>query len=532
MPPRLQTGKISFNGGLDLRSTTQELQSLPGVATQLTNFEQDVGGGYRRINGYTPVGSGTIPGTGKILGVHIYESGIVACRGNGVYHTFDGVTWLQVNKDVNTLSNFTTFDAAAELPRANATTYTFDEFTQGAAAGRVDLLIHDGSNKPAVLTVLGTNHSGAQYRYVEIAAINQGAYGIVHDDQHVVAGDSSAPSTFYVSAIADMEDFSGSLSGAYSVADPIVGIASFREILYVFCENSIWSAQALNTATPQIEPVTRNVGCVDGATIQEIGGDLVFLATDGIRTLGATARIGDISLTAISEPINSLVRDILQNRNRYTFSSTTIREKNQYRLFYLDEAQPVRFSRGIIATYFPDPNRQYAWSFSEIDGMEVTTVHSDTLRGQETLVHGDLSGGVHYQDQGNSFNGTAIRWVYETPYFDMGDVGLRKNIHDIDFYVQQEGTVSADIQLRFDNMAEDVEQPVAQRFQQRNAPAIWGEAIWGNAIWGARDIAIDTFYTEGSFFTLAVRIFDTTNSISAPFTIQGFDMNFTPSGRI
>ena len=37
---------------------------------------------------------------------------------------------------------------------------------------------------------------------------------------------------------------------------------------------------------------TENIGCVDGNTIQEIGGDLVFLAPDGLRTVAGTARIG------------------------------------------------------------------------------------------------------------------------------------------------------------------------------------------------------------------------------------------------
>ena len=34
-----------------------------------------------------------------------------------------------------------------------------------------------------------------------------------------------------------------------------------------------------------IVPVTKNVGCLSGYSIQEIGGDLIFLAPDGLRTV-------------------------------------------------------------------------------------------------------------------------------------------------------------------------------------------------------------------------------------------------------
>ena len=45
----------------------------------------------------------------------------------------------------------------------------------------------------------------------------------------------------------------------------------------------------------RIDPITENVGCLSGYSIQEIGGDLIFLAPDGLRTVAGTARIGDVS---------------------------------------------------------------------------------------------------------------------------------------------------------------------------------------------------------------------------------------------
>ena len=43
---------LACEGGLDKASSSFELLRRPGAATRLRNFEVDVAGGYRRINGF------------------------------------------------------------------------------------------------------------------------------------------------------------------------------------------------------------------------------------------------------------------------------------------------------------------------------------------------------------------------------------------------------------------------------------------------------------------------------------------------
>ena len=54
MPDQSQVQPFSFNceGGLVLNKSTFIME--PGQALELTNFEPDVEGGYRRINGFKP----------------------------------------------------------------------------------------------------------------------------------------------------------------------------------------------------------------------------------------------------------------------------------------------------------------------------------------------------------------------------------------------------------------------------------------------------------------------------------------------
>ena len=93
-------------------------------------------------------------------------------------------------------------------------------------------------------------------------------------------------------------------------------------------------------STPILKSVTKNIGCVDGNTIQEIGGDLIFLAPDGLRTIAGTARIGDVELSSISRKILPLINNLLDNIANYTIDLVWLLEKEvntDYFIFNLDK---------------------------------------------------------------------------------------------------------------------------------------------------------------------------------------------------
>ena len=86
---------------------------------------------------------------------------------------------------------------------------------------------------------------------------------------------------------------------------------------------------------PTVSGVTKNIGCVSGNTVQEIGGDLIFLAPDGLRTIAGTASIDDIELSSISRKILPVFRDeIMPFLSSIRFASMVIREKVNIDYFY------------------------------------------------------------------------------------------------------------------------------------------------------------------------------------------------------
>ena len=130
-------------------------------------------------------------------------------------------------------------------------------------------------------------------------------------------------------------------------------------------------------STPIIKSITKNIGCVNGNSIQEIGGDLIFLAPDGLRTVAGTARIDDVEIGSISRKILPLINNLLKNIQQYTISSMVIRERSQYRLFYHKSGQAQSGQLGIIGTFKFDSNGVPAFEWSESKGMELKFCSSE-----------------------------------------------------------------------------------------------------------------------------------------------------------
>ena len=139
---------------------------------------------------------------------------------------------------------------------------------------------------------------------------------------------------------------SGQGAGSIKVDDTIVGLKVFREDLFIFCENRIFKLSGTSSTNFAVAPVTRNIGCVNGDTIQEFAGDLIFLGPDGLRTIAGTARIGDVELGTISSNVQSLFRENLNDSG--SFTSLVIPDKTQYRIFFSKAGGAQNATTGVI----------------------------------------------------------------------------------------------------------------------------------------------------------------------------------------
>jgi len=525
---------FSCKGGLNTNLNSIEILGNPGFAKVLENFEVDPDGGYRRINGFTAYGTTRPNGSNAVLGIQPYADGVVVCSGTDIFFSNDGDSWLQINRSSvhGNGDNYTTFTGRSTLTRTDQGQCQF-ALIEGAAYDYGQLVIADGANKLYIFRMEGTGLLNTRTFFAEEVAVdgtNAVKYITVHDHHLIASGVGNNLNTVYYSVYNDATDFSGSGAGAVAISDQVQGIKGFRENLIVFTQNSIHKLININDAqNVRIDPITENVGCLDGYSIQEFGGDLVFLAPDGIRTVAGTARIGDVELSSISRQIQEIVTALTTSTSSFIITSDVLRSKSQYRLFYSTIAQDPSDAKGIIGTF---TGQGFEWS--ETKGIQALGFASGfNSNGVEVSFHGDKDGYIYNHDTGDSFlndgSEANILATYQTPDIDCGDIGTRKTLKYVRTSFSPEGNLQPVLRLRYDYQDVDIPQPSDYTLSDVPLPAIFGTSVFGVATFGASADPMVRQTVEGSGHTVSFRI--RSDDTRSPYAINGFYIDYMPSGR-
>jgi hypothetical protein len=537
---RLQPYGVSCKGGLNTNLTQFEMLAKPGLAMILENFEVDTDGGYRRINGFTKFGGASQArpnSTNPIIGLQVYHDGVIASSGTNIYFSNDGITWLLINRSSVSASgdNYSTFTGRSVATRTNQGQCNFAIYDGDSTFGEVFIADESSQNNIFYFRIEGTGALSSRTYYAKEITVGDGSpkptLVTVHDRHLVASGDSSSSNTIYVSGTDDPESFSSTGSFTVKTDDKIIGIKGFRQDLIIFGKNSLFKLVNINdTDNVAIQPITTNVGCLDNHTIQEIAGDLVFLAPDGVRTVAGTARIGDLELSSISRQIQKRIELVAADISNLTLSSVVLRQKSEYRIYYSKLGQTPRSSKGIIGTL---TSEGFAWS--ETLGIQAHSVTSgfDSNNVEQTY-HGDRDGYVYNHDVGNSFfhnNVEAnIRAVYKTPHFDFGDFGTTKNLRYVKLAFTPEGQIQPTLRVRYDYESTTIPQPNDYILDSVPVPSLFGTSKFGQEVlFGSTTDPLVRVSTQGAGTSISFRILS--DDKNAPYSINGIYAQYLPSQR-
>ena len=168
----------------------------------------------------------------------------------------------------------------------------------------------------------------------------------------------------------------------------------------------------------------------------EIGGDLVFLAPDGIKAAAGTSRIEMLSLETISKPIQQLLTQLPTNYDLDSVVGVVIRSKSQIR-YFIDPTTvaDAQDSFGIIGA-LRSADQRLGWEFGETLGIWASAACSQYVNNEELVLHGDYDGKVYQQEKGTNFGGRDILAIYASPFFDFGETEVRKDMWKLNTFIR------------------------------------------------------------------------------------------------
>ena len=428
--------------------------------------------------------------------------------------------------------NITIHPALASSPADNAAITFISSDREGAVNTRFDiidftgtktLVIVDGTNAPAL-------YNGTTFTVLDSAPSDViGAKVVATHKNHIFYAKGRVLS--FGSPLTTTDFQSGNGAGSIGLDNDIVAIKSFRDQLIVFTDSSIFRLNGDALATFNLQPITRDIGCIQTDSVQEIGGDVVFMAPDGLRLLSATERIGDFGLAPITKKIQGTFNDFVKLHT--DFFSLVIRNKSQYRLFGWNDNFTRPNAQGILFTQFASPGEASVIDFAETRGIQVTACASVYSGTTEFVLFSGKEGFLHrMENDTSSFDGNNIATTFATPFYPINDPRIRKTIYKAQFYLDPEGRVNFDLNLKFDfdESGAVVMPAVTFTNASSNASQFYGVAAYGTATYGAKLQKVFSAQTTGSGKTISAQ-FEADNNTDVPYALDALTLEYATHAR-
>lgn len=515
--------------------------------------------------------------TGKVLGIAYWSSRAIACRNGSVYSSTGGA-WTKISKPsygtvlvngAGQTGSSLAINGLTAAPRIGDTfsiagvekVYTVTAnatLVSGGATISINPALASSPADNAAVSWLSLDRSNAlkmrtaKYRIAtvekiagvdgynypfsfdgttftelnSIADLEGAEFVAFHKNQLFFAVGSNL---IFTAPYSDSDFTTVNGSGIISIGAKITGLIVFRDILVIFTERTINQLIGNTISDFTLQPITRNVGCVSPDTIQEIGGDVIFLGSDGLRLLGLTDRTGDFNLGLVSKPIQTEMTDLISSCS--SFSSIVVKQKSQYRIFGFNESVTAASSKGILGTQMAiDNTSNIAWA--ELSGIRAYVADSYYDNKVETILFANTDGYTYQMESGNSFDGAAIPASFATPYVFMDDPRIRKTMYKLFLYTDPQGSISVDANLKFDFDTMGSVQPAAIGLSNTTSSVgFYGTSVakYGTTTYGTRLKKLFETQLIGSGFFVSLQF--TTESTNPPFSLDAATLEYSTHDR-
>lgn len=488
------------------------------------------GTGYSLIN---------VPSYGTVLvngasqtGTSLIIDGLTSTPQGGDVFKIAGIDLIYTIASTPTVSSggttLTITPALASSPADNAAITFLSTSRESAGKTRFSKYNYDGTDKVAIVD--GTNPP-ALYDKSTFTALNDapsevlGADFVVNFKNHLFFGKDNLLT--FTAPYTDNDFISANGSGVISVGADITGLIVFRQQLIIFTNSSIFQLTGNTIADFALQSVTLDIGCPNTDTIQEVGGDIMFLGPDGLRLLSATDRIGDFGLAVVSKGIQKEVTDFIAANT--SFASVVIREKSQYRILGYNTNISATSAQGILGTQFAGQGGD-GMSWSDLRGIRAYVADSKLNENTETIVFAHDDGYLYQMEQGSSFDGGNISSSFSTPYLPINDPRVRKTFYKMFLYTDPQGSVTFNSSLKLDfDQKDSIQPPQISINNSTGSVAFYGAGTFGTATFGTKLLSVFETQIIGSGFVVSLQF--TSDSTDPPYSLDAITLEYGTNTR-
>jgi len=309
-------------------------------------------------------------------------------------------------------------------------------------------------------------------------------------------------------------------AGEIATGDPVTGFLpqtgnSSGASMAIFNEKQTFILYGSSSADWSLTQSTMNVGYA-AYTMQPVSNNTYGLTARGIQSMITTQNYGDFDFASVAHQVNPFIT----LRRGLATASTTLRTKDQYRLYYSDNSCLCLGLTGEkISGVMP------------LDyGMPVRCIATDTLStGEEVTYFGSDDGYVYRDNIGGTMDGDAVEAWVRLAFNHNRSPQLRKRYRRAVLEVKAAGY--AQLNMGYDlgygdrNVAPPVQQP--NQVLSGVAGSNWDQVIWDGFVWDSSYLEQPRMSLEGVERNIGFT-FLMNQSTDSPLTIQGVTVFFNP----
>ena len=249
-------------------------------------------------------------------------------------------------------------------------------------------------------------------------------------------------------------------------------------------------------------------------TAQQVSNNAYGLTSRGIQTLLTTLNYGDFDYSSISH----MIQPLMTSKRGLEIASTTIRTKNQYRVFFSDNTAIVvgitgDKASGLMLLNYNRPVR--------------CIVSSTLTSGSEVVYFGSDDGYVYKDNSGTSQDGMTIESYLKLPFNNDKSPRVRKRFIRAVFEVSVDGYTQVNVSSNLGYGSTDVlNSNQFDTFLTRTS-ANWDSANWDKFYWDTASLSNASISLDGTEKNISI-VFYSSRAQDSSHTISGITLLSTP----